>query len=198
MLPRVLSKRKPHVTSPSKAAEFPRDRKTVGFMTRGVLASAGLPHQQQRVFQDSSMAITSRSPLCFILPWLLFKCTIERPIYDEIAAPTLTLPGFRQQRPLAHPSFQKRKVLPVCPFCRASLAVPWPCLAVPLPRATHGVETFPPFSRQVSKSSATSPTSSLQMRARNCDLLGKKPNRKARVVTFSHKRIHKVRGGVYS
>ncbi|CAM9151940.1 unnamed protein product [Ectocarpus sp. 6 AP-2014] len=44
----------------------------------------------------------------------------------------------------------------------------------------------------VSKSSATSPTSSLQMRARNCDLLGKKPNRKARVVTFSHKRIHKV------
>ena len=32
------------------------------------------------------------------------------------------------------------------------------------------------------------------MRARNCDLLGKKPNRKARVVTFSHKRIHKVRG----
>ncbi|CAN0482519.1 unnamed protein product [Ectocarpus sp. 12 AP-2014] len=30
------------------------------------------------------------------------------------------------------------------------------------------------------------------MRARNCDLLGKKPNRKARVVTFSHKRIHKV------
>ncbi|CAN0524697.1 unnamed protein product, partial [Ectocarpus sp. 8 AP-2014] len=44
----------------------------------------------------------------------------------------------------------------------------------------------------VSKSSVTSPTSSLQMRARNCDLLGKKPNRKARVVTFSHKRIHKV------
>ncbi len=30
------------------------------------------------------------------------------------------------------------------------------------------------------------------MRARNCDLLGKKPNRKARVVTFSHKRIKKV------
>ncbi|CAM9292328.1 unnamed protein product [Ectocarpus fasciculatus] len=44
----------------------------------------------------------------------------------------------------------------------------------------------------VSKTSVTSPTSSLQMRARNCDLLGKKPNRKARVVTFSHKRIHKV------
>mmetsp|Transcript_26939 Transcript_26939/g.59168 ORF Transcript_26939/g.59168 Transcript_26939/m.59168 type:complete len:124 (-) Transcript_26939:3149-3520(-) len=33
---------------------------------------------------------------------------------------------------------------------------------------------------------------SMEMRARVCDLLGKKPNRKARVVTFSHKRIHKV------
>jgi len=30
------------------------------------------------------------------------------------------------------------------------------------------------------------------MRARVCDLLGKKPNRQARVVTFSHKRIKKV------
>lgn len=30
------------------------------------------------------------------------------------------------------------------------------------------------------------------MRARNCDLLGKSPNRQARVVTFSHKRIKKV------
>ena len=30
------------------------------------------------------------------------------------------------------------------------------------------------------------------MRARTCDLLGKKPNRQARVVTFSHKRIKKV------
>ena len=30
------------------------------------------------------------------------------------------------------------------------------------------------------------------MRARECDLLGKKPNRQARVVTFSHKRIKKV------
>ena len=32
----------------------------------------------------------------------------------------------------------------------------------------------------------------MEMRARVCDLLGKTPNRKARVVTFSHKRIHKV------
>lgn len=30
------------------------------------------------------------------------------------------------------------------------------------------------------------------MRARVCDLLGKTPNRQARVVTFSHKRIKKV------
>ncbi|KAL7505659.1 hypothetical protein ACHAXN_003104 [Cyclotella atomus] len=35
-------------------------------------------------------------------------------------------------------------------------------------------------------------SSSLVMRERACDLLGKKANRKARVVTFSHKRIHKV------
>lgn len=30
------------------------------------------------------------------------------------------------------------------------------------------------------------------MRERACDLLGKTANRKARVVTFSHRRIHKV------
>ena len=30
------------------------------------------------------------------------------------------------------------------------------------------------------------------MRARVCDLLGKRPNRQARIVTFSHKRIKKV------
>lgn len=34
--------------------------------------------------------------------------------------------------------------------------------------------------------------STLVMRERACDLLGKTANRKARVVTFSHKRIHKV------
>lgn len=32
----------------------------------------------------------------------------------------------------------------------------------------------------------------MEMRARVCDLLGKTPNRQARVVTFSHKRIKKV------
>ena len=33
---------------------------------------------------------------------------------------------------------------------------------------------------------------SMEMRARVCDLLGKEPNRQARVVTFSHKRVKKV------
>jgi large subunit ribosomal protein L28 len=32
----------------------------------------------------------------------------------------------------------------------------------------------------------------MEMRARVCDLLGKSPNRQARVVTFSHRRIKKV------
>jgi large subunit ribosomal protein L28 len=32
----------------------------------------------------------------------------------------------------------------------------------------------------------------MEMRTRICDLLGKKANRQARVVTFSHKRIKKV------
>ena len=40
--------------------------------------------------------------------------------------------------------------------------------------------------------SRTSGSSSLVMRERACDLLGKTANRKARVVTFSHRRIHKV------
>jgi len=30
------------------------------------------------------------------------------------------------------------------------------------------------------------------MRTRICDLLGKRPNRQARVITFSHKRVRKV------
>jgi|EP00979_Chaetoceros_neogracilis_P005368 large subunit ribosomal protein L28 len=32
----------------------------------------------------------------------------------------------------------------------------------------------------------------MTMRARVCDLLGKRPNRQARVITFSHKRNKKV------
>mmetsp|Transcript_19852 Transcript_19852/g.41791 ORF Transcript_19852/g.41791 Transcript_19852/m.41791 type:complete len:125 (-) Transcript_19852:102-476(-) len=45
---------------------------------------------------------------------------------------------------------------------------------------------------RVSPAAAHSTRSTLVMRERACDLLGKKANRKARVVTFSHKRIHKV------
>ena len=47
------------------------------------------------------------------------------------------------------------------------------------------------LSRSTPASRATG-SSSLVMRERACDLLGKTANRKARVVTFSHKRIHKV------
>merc|ERR1719282_366370 len=48
------------------------------------------------------------------------------------------------------------------------------------------------LSRASSAAAAQSPRSTLVMRERACDLLGKTANRKARVVTFSHKRIHKV------
>mmetsp|Transcript_8738 Transcript_8738/g.21324 ORF Transcript_8738/g.21324 Transcript_8738/m.21324 type:complete len:124 (-) Transcript_8738:3092-3463(-) len=41
-------------------------------------------------------------------------------------------------------------------------------------------------------SAARNGASSMEMRARVCDLLGKEANRKARVITFSHKRIKKV------
>merc|ERR1740139_1029594 len=43
-----------------------------------------------------------------------------------------------------------------------------------------------------SPAATQSSRSTLVMRERKCDLLGKTANRKARVVTFSHKRIHKV------
>ncbi|CAM9247099.1 unnamed protein product [Discosporangium mesarthrocarpum] len=53
--------------------------------------------------------------------------------------------------------------------------------------------TFPGSSLNVHASASSSARSTApQMRTRNCDLLGKKANRKARVVTFSHTRIHKV------
>ncbi|KAL7530301.1 hypothetical protein ACHAXR_008262 [Thalassiosira sp. AJA248-18] len=45
---------------------------------------------------------------------------------------------------------------------------------------------------RTSPAAAHSTRSTLVMRERACDLLGKTANRKARVVTFSHKRIHKV------
>ncbi|CAB9508250.1 protein L28, chloroplastic [Seminavis robusta] len=51
---------------------------------------------------------------------------------------------------------------------------------------------YSPVLKTASPSQRTTPSSNLVMRARVCDLLGKKPNRQARVVTFSHKRIKKV------
>lgn len=48
------------------------------------------------------------------------------------------------------------------------------------------------LTRSTPASRAMNGSSSLVMRERACDLLGKTANRKARVVTFSHKRIHKV------
>ena len=45
---------------------------------------------------------------------------------------------------------------------------------------------------RTSPAATSSSRSTLVMRERACDLLGKTANRKARVVTFSHKRIHKV------
>lgn len=46
------------------------------------------------------------------------------------------------------------------------------------------------FASQVATRS--SGAASMEMRARICDLTGKEPNRQARVITFSHKRIKKV------
>jgi len=46
--------------------------------------------------------------------------------------------------------------------------------------------------RQVSISQQRKGASSMEMRARVCDLLGKTPNRQANVVTFSNKKIKKV------
>jgi large subunit ribosomal protein L28 len=51
---------------------------------------------------------------------------------------------------------------------------------------------FPASRLQVATSQRSNGASSMEMRARVCDLLGKTPNRQARVVTFSHKRIKKV------
>mmetsp|Transcript_11763 Transcript_11763/g.16475 ORF Transcript_11763/g.16475 Transcript_11763/m.16475 type:complete len:125 (-) Transcript_11763:1015-1389(-) len=56
--------------------------------------------------------------------------------------------------------------------------------------AAFGVYT--PVQTRAPVAAARNGASSMTMRARVCDLLGKKPNRQARVVTFSHKRIKKV------
>jgi ribosomal protein L28 len=45
---------------------------------------------------------------------------------------------------------------------------------------------------RTSSAASSSSRSTLVMRERACDLLGKTANRKARVITFSNKHIHKV------
>ncbi|KAL3939953.1 MAG: hypothetical protein SGBAC_005410 [Bacillariaceae sp.] len=50
----------------------------------------------------------------------------------------------------------------------------------------------PIVTQQRAPAVARNGAASMEMRARVCDLLGKKPNRQARVVTFSHRRIKKV------
>eukprot|EP00571_Detonula_confervacea_P011488 CAMPEP_0172306698 /NCGR_PEP_ID=MMETSP1058-20130122/7713_1 /TAXON_ID=83371 /ORGANISM="Detonula confervacea, Strain CCMP 353" /LENGTH=124 /DNA_ID=CAMNT_0013018667 /DNA_START=116 /DNA_END=490 /DNA_ORIENTATION=+ len=66
-------------------------------------------------------------------------------------------------------------------------------LLVALVIATASAFTGTPLQLgRTSTAAAHSTRSTLVMRERKCDLLGKKANRKARVVTFSHKRIHKV------
>ena len=65
-------------------------------------------------------------------------------------------------------------------------------LAALIATATAFTGTPLQLTRSTPASRATNGSSSLVMRERACDLLGKTANRKARVVTFSHKRIHKV------
>eukprot|EP00578_Thalassiosira_sp_NH16_P014488 CAMPEP_0181117730 /NCGR_PEP_ID=MMETSP1071-20121207/22690_1 /TAXON_ID=35127 /ORGANISM="Thalassiosira sp., Strain NH16" /LENGTH=124 /DNA_ID=CAMNT_0023202161 /DNA_START=82 /DNA_END=456 /DNA_ORIENTATION=+ len=66
-------------------------------------------------------------------------------------------------------------------------------LLVALVVATASAFTGTPLQLARTSPAATQSTrSTLVMRERACDLLGKTANRKARVVTFSHKRIHKV------
>ena len=64
-------------------------------------------------------------------------------------------------------------------------------LALAIATATAFTGT-PLIVSRTSPAAKTSTRSTMVMRERACDLLGKKANRKARVVTFSHKRIHKV------
>lgn len=65
-------------------------------------------------------------------------------------------------------------------------------LALVVSAATAFTGTPLQLSRSSPAATAQSSRSTLVMRERACDLLGKTANRKARVVTFSHKRIHKV------
>ena len=59
---------------------------------------------------------------------------------------------------------------------------------VPLTRPSRLIFLFHYLQVVTQRSGAAS----MEMRARVCDLLGKTPNRQARVVTFSHKRVKKV------
>merc|ERR1719221_1225936 len=66
-------------------------------------------------------------------------------------------------------------------------------LLLALAIASAGAFTGTPLQLARTSPAATrSARPALVMRERKCDLLGKRANRKARVVTFSHKRIHKV------
>lgn len=56
---------------------------------------------------------------------------------------------------------------------------------------TSAFGAFSPVTRSSSVQQRNG-ASSMVMRARICDLLGKRPNRQARVVTFSNKKIKKV------
>jgi large subunit ribosomal protein L28 len=58
--------------------------------------------------------------------------------------------------------------------------------------ATASAFTGTPLQINRSTSTTSSARSTLVMRERACDLLGKTANRKARVITFSHHRVHKV------
>uniref|UniRef100_A0A7S3L8H6 Large ribosomal subunit protein bL28c n=1 Tax=Amphora coffeiformis TaxID=265554 RepID=A0A7S3L8H6_9STRA len=61
--------------------------------------------------------------------------------------------------------------------------------------AVSSVQAFmgaPVVSARAKTQAPSNGAGSMVMRARVCDLLGKKPNRQARVVTFSHRRIKKV------
>merc|ERR1711966_178523 len=54
-----------------------------------------------------------------------------------------------------------------------------------------GVHT-PVLSSRAASTPRVTTRGNMEMKGRVCDLLGKKPNRQARVVTFSNKRIKKV------
>ena len=79
----------------------------------------------------------------------------------------------------------------ISPTMRAAITA----LLLALVMATATAFTGTPLVLHRTSSAATAASSSrsnLVMRERACDLLGKTANRKARVITFSNKHIHKV------